>query len=134
MPPCRRPHSRRNKSNPLNRLATITEPIAFKYHAFISYSHADTAQAKWLHRGLESFRIDGDLVGRETKNGAIPKTLKPIFRDRDDFTAGHTLTEQTLAALDASAALIVICSPARRRVTMSTRRSDSSSRVIPKGP
>jgi TIR domain-containing protein len=90
----------------------MAEPVALKYRAFISYSHADTNWAKWLHRGLESFRIDGDLVGRETKNGAIPKTLKPIFRDRDDFTAGHTLTEQTLAALDASAALIVICSPA----------------------
>jgi len=90
----------------------MAEPVALKYRAFISYSHADTPQAKWLHRGLEGFRIDGDLVGRETKNGAVPKTLKPIFRDRDDFTAGHTLTEQTLAALDASAALIVICSPA----------------------
>jgi len=90
----------------------MTEPVALKYRAFISYSHADTAQAKWLHRGLEGFRIDGDLAGRETKSGPIPKTLKPIFRDRDDFTAGHTLTEQTLAALDASSALIVLCSPA----------------------
>jgi hypothetical protein len=35
----------------------------------------------------------------------------PIFRDRDDFTAGHSLSEQTLAALDASAALIVLGSP-----------------------
>jgi tetratricopeptide (TPR) repeat protein len=90
----------------------MTEPVALKYRAFISYSHADTPQAKWLHRGLESFRIDSDLVGRETKSGPIPKTLKPVFRDRDDFTAGHTLTEQTLTALDASAALIVLCSPA----------------------
>ena len=63
-------------------------------------------------RALESFTIDKDLVGRDTATGPIPKTLKPIFRDRDDFTAGHTLSEQTLAALDASAALIVICSPA----------------------
>ena len=90
----------------------MAEPVALKYRAFISYSHADTSTAKWLHRGLESFRIDKDLVGRETATGTIPKALRPIFRDRDDFTAGHTLTEQTLAALDASAALIVICSPA----------------------
>ncbi len=76
-----------------------------KYRAFISYSHADTDSAKWLHRGLEVFRIDKDLVGRETATGAIPTALRPIFRDRDDFTAGHALTEQTLAALDASAAL-----------------------------
>jgi len=82
------------------------------HDAFISYSHADTSWAKWLHRALEAFSIDKDLVGRETATGTIPKTLRPIFRDRDDFTAGHTLTEQTLAALDASAALVVICSPA----------------------
>jgi len=89
----------------------MVEPLALKYRAFISYSHADTASAKWLHRAIESFHIDKDLVGRETSNGPIPKTLRPIFRDRDDFTAGHTLTDQTLAALDASHALIVICSP-----------------------
>jgi hypothetical protein len=43
--------------------------------------------------------------------GLIPKTLRPVFRDRDDFTAGHSLSEQTLAALDDSAAFIVIGSP-----------------------
>ena len=90
----------------------MAEPVALKYRAFISYSHANTSSAKWLHRGLEGFRIDKDLVGRETTAGTIPTTLRPIFRDRDDFTAGHTLNEQTLAALDASSALIVVCSPA----------------------
>ena len=45
------------------------------------------------------------MVGRETPTGIIPKSLRPIFRDRDDFTAGHTLTEQTLTALDASHSL-----------------------------
>src|SRR3989304_3038360 len=90
----------------------MSEPAPPKHRAFISYSHADTSWARWLHRGLEGFRIDKDLVGRETATGTIPKTLRPIFRDRDDFTAGHSLTEQTLAALDASHALIVICSPA----------------------
>jgi hypothetical protein len=65
----------------------MAEPAAFKYRAFISYSHADTSWAKWLHRGLESFRIDTDLVGRETATGTIPKMLRPIFRDREDFTA-----------------------------------------------
>jgi hypothetical protein len=32
----------------------------------------------------------------------VPKMLRPIFRDREDFSAGHSLTEQTLAALEAS--------------------------------
>ena len=90
----------------------MTEPVPLKYRAFISYSHADTSWAKWLHRALESFAIDKDLAGRETANGPVPTSLRPIFRDRDDFTAGHALSEQTLAALDASHALIVICSPA----------------------
>ena len=83
----------------------------FKYRAFLSYSHADTTWAKWLHKALEGYRIDKDLVGRETAYGPVPRTLRPIFRDRDDFSAGHSLTEQTLAALEASQFLIVICSP-----------------------
>jgi hypothetical protein len=33
----------------------MTEPVALKYRAFISYSHADTPEAKWLHSGLEVF-------------------------------------------------------------------------------
>src|ERR1700733_1550823 len=84
---------------------------AFKYRAFLSYSHRDTDWAKWLHRALEGYRIDKDLVGRETGPGPVPKTLRPIFRDREDFAAGHSLTEQTLAALEASQFLVVICSP-----------------------
>jgi hypothetical protein len=90
----------------------MAEPIGLKYRAFISYSNTDTSWAKWLHGKLEGFPIDKDLVCRETATGAIPKTLRPIFRDRDDFTAGDTLSEQTLEALDASQALVVICSPA----------------------
>jgi TIR domain len=90
----------------------MSEPAAFKYRAFISYSHADTGWARWLHRGLETFPIDKDLVGQETATGVVPSALRPIFRDRDDFTAGKTLTEQTLSALDAAQALIVVCSPA----------------------
>jgi formylglycine-generating enzyme required for sulfatase activity len=89
----------------------MSEP-GHKYRAFISYSHADTAFAKWLHRELESFYIDKDLVGRVTPTGPVPQALRPIFRDRDEFTAGHALADQTLGALDNSAALIVVCSPA----------------------
>ncbi|MEM7193106.1 MAG: toll/interleukin-1 receptor domain-containing protein, partial [Pseudomonadota bacterium] len=92
-------------------MVAATNTPAIKYRAFISYSHADTSWAKWLHRALEGFRIGKDLVGRETAQGAIPQTLRPIFRDRDDFTAGHALTDQTMAALDASHALVVLCSP-----------------------
>ena len=81
-----------------------------KYRAFLSYSHRDSAWATWLHARLEGFRIDKDLIGRETPVGPVPKTLRPIFRDREDFSGGHTLADATVTALDASAALIVLCS------------------------
>jgi hypothetical protein len=84
--------------------------VRFKYQAFLSYAHADVRWAKWLHGQLESFRIDRDLVGRETSHGIVPKTLRPIFRDREDFSGGGSLTDATVSALDQSAALIVLCS------------------------
>jgi len=89
----------------------MADIAAVKYRAFLSYSHRDKSWAKWLHAALEGYRIDKDLVGRETPVGPVPKTLRPIFRDRDDFSAGHSLTAQTLAALEASDFLIVLCSP-----------------------
>jgi tetratricopeptide (TPR) repeat protein len=87
------------------------ELLQFKYRAFLSYSHRDKAWGKWLHSALERYRIDPDLVGRNTSAGAVPKTLRPIFRDRDDFSAGHSLTDETSRALAASQFLIVVCSP-----------------------
>jgi hypothetical protein len=84
---------------------------AIRYRAFLSYSHRDTAWGKWLHSALEGYRVDKDLLGRDTPVGRVPKTLRPIFRDREDFSAGHSLTEQTIAALEASQFLIVVCSP-----------------------
>ncbi len=86
-------------------------PTAFKYRAFLSYAHADTPWATWLHGKLERHHIDRDLVGRETAMGPVPRTLRPIFRDREDFSGGQTLRDATIAALDQSAALVVLCSP-----------------------
>jgi tetratricopeptide (TPR) repeat protein len=91
--------------------SSVGEAISLKYRAFLSYSHKDTGWAKWLHGHIEGFPIDKDLVGRSTPMGVIPKNLRPVFRDRHDFDAGGTLREQTIAALDASAALVIVCSP-----------------------
>src|SRR4051794_1235024 len=85
--------------------------MQFKYRAFLSYSHSDTTWAKWLHAALETYHIDKDLIGRRTQAGPVPRTLRPIFRDREDFSAGHSLHEQTLAALEGSQFIIVLCSP-----------------------
>lgn len=83
---------------------------ALKYRAFLSYAHADRWWGERIHRWLERFTIDADLVGRPTPHGPVPRSLRPIFRDREDFSAGQLLSDATLAALDASAALIVLCS------------------------
>jgi hypothetical protein len=77
----------------------VAEPAASRYRAFLSYTHHDTAWAKWLLKALESYRVDKDLVGRDTLVGPVPRTLRPIFRDREDFPAGHTLTAATVAAV-----------------------------------
>lgn len=99
------------QNRPFRFTSDPTNDAAFKYRAFLSYSHRDAAWAKWLHKALEGYSIDKDLVGRKTAHGPIPKTLRPIFRDREDFPAGHSLTDQTAAALEASQFMIVICSP-----------------------
>jgi TIR domain len=83
-----------------------------KYRAFLSYSHSDARWARWLHGALEGYRLDKALVGRDTPQGPVPKALRPIFRDREDFSGGRSLTDATVAALDASSALIVLCSTA----------------------
>ncbi len=88
----------------------MLEADQIKYRAFLSYSHADSGIARRAHARLESFRIDKELIGRKTPQGPIPTNLRPIFRDREDFAGGSSLNEATIAALDASAALIVLCS------------------------
>jgi tetratricopeptide (TPR) repeat protein len=85
-------------------------PASFKYRGFLSYSHADTPTARRIHSRLESYFIGADLAGRVTTMGPVPRTLRPIFRDREDFTVGDALADQTCAALDQSAALVVLCS------------------------
>jgi tetratricopeptide (TPR) repeat protein len=73
-----------------------------QYRAFISYSHADSRFAVWLHRRLEGWTVPGH--GR----------LAPIFIDRAELAAGPDLSAQVREALAGSAALIVIASPAAR--------------------
>lgn len=83
-----------------------------RYRAFISYSHADEAWARWLMRRLETYRVPSRLVGEEGIDGPIPVRLGAFFRDRDELTAAGDLGATIRAALADSAALIVVCSPA----------------------
>ncbi len=81
-----------------------------RYRAFISYSHRDRKTAEWLHRALETYRAPRALKGR---GGDAPtRSLRPIFRDRDELSAASDLSQVIRDALDRSDALIVLCSPA----------------------
>lgn len=80
----------------------------YKYKAFISYSHKDRRWARWLHRKLESYSFPQEIVASHPR---VPPNLKPIFRDREELSAGHDLGEEIEAALQNSENLIVVCSP-----------------------
>lgn len=82
-----------------------------RYWAFISYSQRDTKHAQWLHKELETFRVPRGLVGRRMGDRTIPRRIIPIFRDRDELPSTGDLTGKVREALEASHALIVICSP-----------------------
>ena len=83
-----------------------------RYWAFLSYSHADLRWARRLHRALEAYVVPRRLVGRPTPGGPAPRRLRPVFRDLDEMGAGGSLSDRLKSALDASASLIVVCSPA----------------------
>ena len=57
---------------------SVAETTTIKYRAFLSYSHRDTSWGKWLHEGLEGYRIDKDLVGRVTP--VLGRCPKPFGR------------------------------------------------------
>jgi len=95
----------------------MSESAKFTYRAFLSYSHRDRQWGEWVHQRLESWSVPKDLVGQAKAAGPVPAKLRPIFRDRFDLEAGHSLREQVVAALRASEALIVVCSPQSAKST-----------------
>lgn len=89
----------------------MSDTGSYQYWAFISYSHADTAWARWLHRALEHYRIPARLVGRATEFGPAPRRLFPVFRDRDELPGSAELGPALQSALRRSRFQIVIASP-----------------------
>lgn len=83
-----------------------------RYQAFLSYSHADSDQADWLHKAIERFAVPRGLIGRVTANGPVPRSLSPIFRDRHELAASSDLGQTIRLALKQSRFLVVLCSPA----------------------
>ena len=82
-----------------------------RYSAFISYSHADHACARWLHRAIETYRLPKVLVGSDSSFGPVPRRLPPVFRDRDELPASGDLGQELRGALAQSRFQIVLCSP-----------------------
>lgn len=82
-----------------------------RYRAFISYSHADEAWARWLMRRLEGYRVPRQLVGKPGRDGPITSRLGKVFRDRDELPSAVELGSTINAALQDSQCLVVICSP-----------------------
>ncbi len=95
---------------PADRSARSAE--AFRYWAFISYSHRDEGWATWLHRKLEGYGGHAKLVATDSLRGEpLPRRLFPVFRDRDELAGAPDLSERVQEALRESRYLVVICSP-----------------------
>ena len=88
-----------------------------KYHAFISYRHADNKiqgrqWATWLHQAIETYEVPDELVGKKNSSGEIiPSSIYPIFRDEEELPAHADLGHSIVSALDSTRLLIVLCSP-----------------------
>ena len=78
--------------------------MTYSYAGFLSYAHADEAVAVRLHKALETYKIPKGHSG----------TLSPIFRDANELTAHHSLSEKIQDAVEGSRVLIVLCSPAAK--------------------
>lgn len=84
---------------------------SFKYAAFISYSHANEAWSKWLHKRLEAYRVPARLAGKSGAYGVVPRRIGVCFRDQVELSAASHLGETLKQSLRDSKALIVVCSP-----------------------
>ena len=89
--------------------------MAGEYWAFLSYSSQDTAWADWLHRAIEAYAVPRRLVGLPTPAGPAPRNFRPVFKDSAELAADPDLKASISNALDRSAFLIVLCSPAAAR-------------------
>lgn len=83
-----------------------------KYRVFISYSHKDRKWARWLHRALETYRPPRGVASKIPALQGLQRPLSPVFRDREELPSAASLSDAVNLALEESANLVVICSPA----------------------
>jgi len=82
---------------------------AFTYDLFIASRNlpADLAWAQWLSGALRKYRVSAELQ----KKG-IAGRVGEIFTDKKELAISPNVNDDTLAALESSAALLVICTRA----------------------
>jgi WD40 repeat protein len=143
---CSRLNLSENEAVGLERLATAIDASskaglkarsAFRFCAFISYSHKDKIHARWLHRRIEAFKMPKSLVGRTTPFGRVGRTLGKAFRDDEELKGAADLGTLIQGALDESESLIVVCSPKSASSTYvneeiaSFKRLGKEARIVP---
>lgn len=108
--------------------------VETRFKAFVSYSHADQAAAQRLHRKLEAYRLPKHL--RADASQALPSDgrIGAIFRDREDLPAAEDLSESVKAALSASEALVVLCSPDAQKSPWVAREIELFREIHPDRP
>lgn len=94
----------------LAEVGAASPAAVHRYAAFISYSHHDAEIARWLHAALEKFAVPRRLRGQYGR-----ARLAPVFRDEAELASSASLSQSITEALQQSAALIVIASPASAR-------------------
>lgn len=89
-----------------------------QYYAFISYRREglDKKWAKLIYKQLTNYNLNvyfkdiDDSIVKQEKINADDKTIKPIFKDTEQLTAGGELADKIKHALEHSRKLIVVCS------------------------
>jgi hypothetical protein len=105
------------------------------YRAFVSYCHKDKVFAAWLQRKLEAYRLPRRLADRVTPlPGQAPGRIGPVFRDREDLSAGTDLSAAVRGAIAASSALVVIASPEAAGSLWVTREIELFRELHPDAP
>ena len=94
----------------MNDKATSIQDEGFTQRAFIVHSQTDSHWGDWLHKALESYRVPARLVGRDSRDGPVPKRLLPIHRDTNEIKGSNDIGASRRNLLKQSRYLIVICS------------------------
>src|SRR4030088_1435523 len=80
---------------------SVAEVSAYRYRVFLTCSPRDQAWGRWLRAALESFRIDRDIVGRQTPVGRVPKSWRQRFGDCADAATSPSIIAGLVPAIQA---------------------------------